>query len=100
MDLQDRIKDCKVSIIVMMNGNFDAPEVALQIGFAMIHGKPMVLVVDKTVVIPDALVKVSSFVQRVDMKNEQEMYNSQVSLQNYLRTLNYGGPAGAPRIDA
>ena len=100
MEIQDEVIKCRACITVITGDNFEAPEVALQLGFAMIYGKPLILVVEKNVKLPDSMVKLATLVQRVDFKNDLEMYQSRLNLQKYLETLNYGGPAGSPRLDA
>ena len=100
MSYANEAKNSIASITVITGDNFESPELALQLGFAMIYGKPIVLVVEKKVKLPDALIKIASFVQRVDMDNDTDMHNSRRSLQVYLESLKYGGPASAPRFDA
>ena len=69
MNLKDRIQSSNVYAGMVTSNFLDDPDCALQLGYAILMDKPIILLVDKGVKIPKALVKVADVIQHVDLKD-------------------------------
>lgn len=63
------------------------PLCALQLGYAMILDKPIVLIADKNLKIPASLTKIAKVIERVDINNKNDMKRATESIVSMLRTL-------------
>lgn len=61
------------------------PLCALQIGYAVLLGKPIVLMVDESVKVSATLEKAAQGIIRVDMKNPASMQRGQEDLAKWLK---------------
>jgi hypothetical protein len=61
------------------------PMCALQLGFAVLKNKPIFLIVDKNLPIPDSLVKVAKIIEKVDMKNPNDIERASISIGEFVR---------------
>ncbi len=56
------------------------PLCALQIGYAVLMDKPIVLIVDKDATIPALLTRVAKVIERVDLENPEDMARAHESI--------------------
>lgn len=77
------------SFAAIFTKNFlNSPECALQLGYAILMDKPIVLIADKNVKIPESLVKIAKLIERVDMSKPSEMARASKSLAEFTATIN------------
>lgn len=60
------------------------PMCAMQLGFALLMDKPIILIIDKETKVPERLVKMAQLIERVDVKNEAEMNRATASIQKFM----------------
>ena len=68
---------------VVTSSFLKSPLCALQIGYAVILGKPIILIVDKNLQLPQSLVKIAGLIERVDTNNPDDMNRAKQSIQNF-----------------
>lgn len=61
------------------------PLCALQLGYAILNDKPIMLIVEKSCKIPEGLTKVARVIERVDTKNPEDMKRASESIQMMAR---------------
>jgi hypothetical protein len=68
-DYKDKIQSADVYAGMVTKNFLGDPWVALQLGYALLMEKPIILLVDKDVEIPKAVVRVANLIQRIDTKD-------------------------------
>lgn len=63
------------------------PLCALQLGYAILLDKPIILIADHNLKLPAALVKIAKIIERVDIKNPRDMKRASESIGNFARSL-------------
>lgn len=63
------------------------PLCALQLGLAILMDKPIILIADKAVKIPESLVKIAKVIERVDMNDKQDSSRAAQAIADFSRTL-------------
>lgn len=63
------------------------PLCALQLGYAIILDKPIALIADRNVKLPESLVKVAKLIERVDTKSKADMQRASQSIAEFMRGL-------------
>lgn len=62
----DRLNESNIYAGIVSPGFLTDPACALQLGFAILNNKPIFLLVDKDLTIPESLVKVAKGIERID----------------------------------
>jgi len=65
----DRLDESNVYAGIVSPNFLTDPACALQLGFAILRDKPIFLLVEKNLTIPESLVKVAKIIERFDGKN-------------------------------
>lgn len=63
------------------------PVCALQLGYAILLDKPIVLIADKTMQLPASLVKVAKLIERVDIKSQEDMSRASKAVAEFARSM-------------
>lgn len=68
----------------VVTGNFlKDPVCILQVGCAVLMDKPIVLIVDKGVKLPQKIVKIADLIEYVDTKNQDDMARATESVKRF-----------------
>jgi len=80
---KETIEKCDIFASVVTKSFVDDPKCALQIGYAVLMDKPIILIVDKTVAISASLVKVAKLIERVDITSDIDMQRAMQSIKDF-----------------
>jgi hypothetical protein len=72
----------------ILSGNVRAdPLACLQLGMAIVMDKPLFLIVDKNMTVPKHLVKIAARIERIDVKNKNEVDRAANALGEFMKSL-------------
>lgn len=63
------------------------PLCVLQLGYAIVLDKPIILIVDKRMWIPESLLKVAKLIERVDLDNQSDLKRVSDSIGRFANGL-------------
>lgn len=86
-DSGQKIADSSAFVGLVTKNFLDNPACALQIGFAVLMDKPIVLIVDEKETVSKHLTKIATRIERVDMTNQTGMIRAQKAIQETLEAL-------------
>lgn len=84
-DLVPKLKGSAIYAGIVGDAFLKDPACALQLGYAILLDKPIILIVDKKTKIPESLVKVAQVIERVDLNNEADMKRATESMAMFAR---------------
>lgn len=87
---KEAIASCNTFAGIMTQNALEDPGVALQLGYALMLDKPIVLIVDKTMQVPASLVKIARLIERVDTKNPVDMERAGAAVTAFAQSLKNG----------
>lgn len=82
-----KMKESSVYAGIVTDSFLKEPLCALQLGYAILLDKPIILIADKTMKLPESLVKVAKVIERVDIKNPADMKRASESIGSFARGL-------------
>lgn len=86
-DSLPKIKDSGTYAGIVTDSFLKDPLCALQLGYAMLLDKPIILIADKSMKLPESLVKISKLIERVDIKNPADMRRASQSIAEFAKGL-------------
>lgn len=84
-----RIRESKVfmSIVTEQALKDINPQMALELGLALLMDKPLVLVTDNEAKVPKSLARMAGLIQRIDMEDENSKAKGARALQEFIAQL-------------
>lgn len=89
----EEIANSTVYAGLVTNAFLKDPECAMQLGFAVIFDKPIILIVDRSVVLPKRLVKIADLIERVDMAVSSEVNRASDVIREFAGRYVNGRPS-------
>jgi chaperonin GroEL (HSP60 family) len=84
-DTGSKINDSAVFAGIVSENTLNDPMMALQIGYAVLLDKPIILIVDKSMKIPEGLTKIAKVIERIDKNNAADMKRASESVGNFAK---------------
>jgi hypothetical protein len=81
------IENCEMYAGVVTKSFIEDPLCALQLGYALLLDKPIVLIVDKNVQIPASLVRASKLIERVDFDDPDWASKATGAISTYIKDM-------------
>lgn len=77
------------SFLSVFTKNFaNEPLCALQLGFAVLMDKPIILIADQSEPIPKHLIRLAALIERVDISNKTEVQRATESIARFMQEQN------------
>lgn len=86
-----KIADSALFTGIMTESFMRDPLCALQLGYAILMDKPIVLIVDQNVQVPGALVRAAKQIEKVDLKNEADYKRAFKSIMETINNISQEG---------
>lgn len=83
-DSGDKIENSAMMCSVMTPNALKDPLCALQIGYAILLDKPIVLIADETMEIPKHLIKIATAIEKIRLGNAQDMARAQGTIRKIM----------------
>ena len=84
---KDKIENSDLYAGVVTNSFMKDPACVLQLGYALLMGKPILLIVDKSVTIPPNLVRVAALIHRIDINDANAMKEAGTVVANFAASM-------------
>lgn len=88
-DLKPRIEGSNI-VALVTSTCLGEPHFAMQIGYAILLDKPIILLVDKTTKIPESLVRAAKRIERVDMSDKKDLERASKAIQEFSKEVHNG----------
>ena len=79
----ERIKESAVYAGMVTDNFLKNPRCALQLGYAILMDKPIILMVDKDTKISASLTKIAKVIERVDFTNQDDLARAGRTIQEF-----------------
>jgi len=79
-----KIQESDLYTALMTKNFLESPQCALELGFAILMDKPIILIVDKTTEIPGNLLRAAKRIERVDMDNPADKARAYESIRQMM----------------
>lgn len=87
MDSGVKIKQSQVYLSLVTENALKDPLCALQLGFAILFDKPIMLIVNKDAPVPKHLEKIAVAIERVDLCNPDDIDRAQEAIKKLVESL-------------
>jgi hypothetical protein len=84
---KDNIENSEIYAGVVTKSFIEDPLCALQLGYALLLDKPIVLIVDKNVQIPASLVRAAKVIERVDFEEPEWAVKASGAISKYIKEM-------------
>lgn len=86
-DSGKKIQSSEVFTGILTENFLNNPLCALQMGYAVLMDKPIILIVDEKTPIPKSLAKLAKVIERINIDNPKDMERAQNSIRNFLNAM-------------